>query len=275
MMLRKSVLIILLIGYGLLFFYQEQYAAQSVEILEYPLPGIVQKTVLGYLRQIWAEMHFIKTAVFLGGNFTNNPDETYSNTLAKNFEVMAELHPHFIDIYFLCESSLPHNGPRWTRAANDVLKMGMDAHPERWELPFFQGFNYNHLLKEPVQAAKMLMIAAKKPGAPDWLEHLASLRAAQGGDILSGLVMLKAMLESEKDPVIQKRYEKDIMHFEQALKVQKGIYTYFKKYNVSPKVLSDLVPEFLPELPDFDGTFYLEWVPPDLRLKRPTRKIQH
>lgn len=271
-MLRKSALILLLISYGLLFFYQEKNAAQAPARLGYPIPGIVQKTVLGYLRQLGGEMHFIKTAVFLGGHFTNYPDETYANDLAGNFKVMAELHPYFIDIYFLCESGLARIGPDWSRAANEILSMGMAVNPDKWVLPFFQSYNYNHILNEPRQAAEALKIASRIDGAPGWLEHLASIRAAQGGDILSGLIWLKAMLKTENDPASQNRYQQDIVYFEKALNVQKAIYNYRDTHGTFPTVLDDLIPELLPGLPDFNGHFHLEWSPPHLRLKRPDRR---
>lgn len=273
MILRKTVFIGLVVCYGVLFFAQERFTHQVKPTLALPLPSVVEKTVLGYLRQLGGEMHFIKTAVFLGGNFTNEPDETYATGLSSNFQVMVDLHPQFIDSYFLCQSSLPFIGPERAREANAILQKGLNANPTNWIFPFFQSFNYNHFLSEPRKAADALRTAAKIDEAPDWLEHLASIRAAQGGDILSGLIWLKAMYKTEENESRREKYGREIKDFEMALNVQKAIIAYQKKYGRHPDVLDDLIPEFLQALPIFNEKFVLAWDPPTLQLKRPDRKL--
>lgn len=272
-MLRKTLFIGLVILYGFLFFLQEKLVQQVPPALALPLPSAVQKTVLGYLRQLGGEMHFIKTAVFIGGHFTNKPDDTYTNGLSRNFKVMVDLHPEFIDSFYLCQSTFAFIGPEPAREANIILQKGLDADPTNWIFPFFQSFNYNHFLGEPRKAADALLIASKIDGAPAWLEHLASIRAAQGGDILSGLIWLKAMHKAELNEGTKARYGREIKDFEMALNVQKAIGAYQLKYGYHPAALEDLVPDFIPSLPVFHERFVLRWEPPILRLKRPDRKI--
>lgn len=272
MMMRRLVFILIVIVYGLLFFQQEKHAQETPATLTFPIPGNIQKTVLGYLRQLGGEIHFIKTAVFLGGHFTNTPDQTYANSLARNFEVMADLHPHFTDTYFYCQSNLAHIGPNWAREVNQILSTGMAANPDNWILPYFKGFNHNHYLMEPGKAAEALKTASQIEGAPDWIAHLAAIRSGQGGDILAGLIWLKTILKTENNPEVQKRYMQDIAFFEQALAVQKAIIAFRDRYGAAPPALNKLIPEFIPGLPQFNGNFVLQWEPPVLRLTRPPRK---
>jgi len=272
MIYRKlAFLVLVVMVYGFLFGTQERLSQNVKPVLAIPLPSVIQKAVMGYLRNLGGEMHFIRTAVFLGGHFTNYPDETYANGLSANFRTMVDLNPYFIDSYFLCQSTLSRIDAKRAREANAILQIGMAANPDNWILPFFQSFNYNHYLREPRKAADSLRIAAKIDEAPDWLEHLASIRAAQGGDILSGLVWLKAMYSTEQSEGLRAKYSREIEDFEAALNVQKAILAYQKKYGRILASLDHLIPEFLPALPTFNEPFVLVWNPPDLQLKRPDR----
>ncbi len=271
MMAPKALFVVLLIVYGCFFFQQEQLEHQGPSTLDYPLPAVVQKTVLGYLRQLGAEMHFIKTAVFLGGNFTNDPTPSQADRLAANFEVMAELHPLFLDTYYLCQSSLAHIGPSWARQTNAVLEDGRAALPGQWVLPLFQSFNYHYYLRDELASARALRAAAALPGAPAWLGHLASIRAARRGEIYAGLIWLQAILNTEQEENSRARYKKELAAFEKAWAVQKAIVAYGRQSGGYPERLDDLIPRFISALPDFKGEFYLQWSPPDLKLKRPQR----
>lgn len=258
----------LLLAYGVLFYQQERMIHLKNPQLSFPLPTVVQKAVLGYLRQLSAEMHFVKTSVFLGNRNTDATEETNAKSLERNFHVMAELHPLFADTYFLGQSALAYQGEEHTRGINKVLEKGIAAMPEEWILPFFKGFNHFFYLKENRQAADELLAASKLPGAASWLGRLASKLAAEEGDIINGLIWLKAILQTEKDEQMRDRYEKDIAIFEKAYAVQSAIHQFRKKYGNTPEALEELIPEFQSALPDLGNLYYLEWEPPVLRLKR-------
>ncbi len=269
MIRRIFVLIIILVTYGLFFYHQEKSAHQNSPKLPYPLPVGIQKTALGYLRQLGAELLYIKTAVFLGGREPGLNPKSYSSSLAQHFSIMSALHPEFVDTYYLCESSLSSIDNESTLLANKILENGMKALPDNWVLPFFFGFNHLYYLNESGKASAALYQASILPKAPPWLGHLAGVLAAEGGDIYGGLMWLKAMLANEEDEVLRERYRKDILTFEQAVSVQKAISEYQNLYILPPLTLDDLVPFFLPSLPRIEGNYVLSWTPPTLRLLRP------
>jgi hypothetical protein len=259
----------LLMVYGALFYQQERMARATEPRLPYPLPATVQKAVLGFLHQISGEILFIRTSVFYGNPSSNPTEPANASSLESNFNVMADLHPFFIDTYFLCQSALAYQGESHTRAANKVLAKGMVAMPDLWLLPFFKGFNHFFYLKENRQAADDLFLASKLPGAATWLGRLASKLAAEEGDIINGIIWLKVMLKAEKDEEMRKRYQQEIADFEKAYAVQKAIAEFSKKKGRVPDSLEDLIPAFLSELPEFNNAiYYLEWKPPLLKLKR-------
>jgi hypothetical protein len=126
-------------------------------------------------------------------------------------------------------------------------------------------------MNEPLKGAKAFDEAAKIPGAPPMFAHLAALLSAKGGDIAAGLISLKTMLAAEKDEAVRARYQEEIVIFEQAMEVQKALNLYTEKYGVSPNTLEQLVPDFLPHVPQIKDSFVLVYDPPTLRLQRPDR----
>lgn len=235
------------------------------------MPPAIQKIAFGYLRQLGGEMQFIKASVFYGGVKPGRDPLEYAESLAQHFTAAAILHPHFVDTYFLCQATLPYINNEYTKQTNSILGLGMTALPDNFVLPFFVGFNHFYHLKDLSNAARFLKIASEKPNGPTWLGHLASVLAAEGGDIYGGLIWLKAMLAGEEDEKMRERYQHSIVMFERAVIVQQAINTYKNQHGQYPTALDALVPEVMAALPEFDPSFQLSWDPPILRLIRVTK----
>ena len=67
MIIRVIVLTGLVLLYGIIFTTQEQKAQNRNVSLEIALPVSFHKIAAGYIKQLAAEMLFIRTSVFLGG----------------------------------------------------------------------------------------------------------------------------------------------------------------------------------------------------------------
>ncbi|MFH2122305.1 MAG: hypothetical protein ABIJ50_02295 [Pseudomonadota bacterium] len=272
MIVRALVLTGLVVLYGLVFTVQEQKARDRAVSLEIALPVNFYRIAAGYVRQLAAEMLFIRTSVFLGGVPPGTPATSYAEPLGNNFEVMTQLYPRFIDPYYFCQGFLTPISPEAAAKAATVFETGIAAFPEDLVLRFFYGTNFFLAMNEPLKGAEALAEAAKLPKAPPMFGHLAALLSAQGGDITAGLISLKTMLAGEKDEMVRKRYEEEIVIFEQALEVQRALNAYTVKYGAAPQALKQLVPEFLPQLPDIQDSFVLIYDPPNIHLKRPEKK---
>lgn len=262
----------LILLYGVIFTVQEQTAQDHESSLEIALPVNFHKITAGYLKQLAAEMLFIKTSVFLGGVRSGTPPTSYVDALGNNFEVMTKLYPRFIDPYYFCQAFLPPISPEAAAKASTIFKTGITAYPDDLVLRFFHGTNFFLSMNEPLKGAEAFTEAAKLPKAPPLFAHLAALLSAKGGDITAGLISLQTMLAGEKDEVVRTRYQQEIVIFEQALNVQTALNAYTSKYGNVPKTLEQLVPEFLPQLPETNEFFVLIYDPPTLRLQRPDKK---
>ena len=271
MLVRSIFLACIVLLYGFVFTVQEHKAQARDVSLEFALPVTFHNIAAGYLKQLAAEMLFIKTSVFLGGLRPGMPPASYGEALANNFAVMTQLYPRFIDPYYFCQAFLPPISPEAAGRASTIFETGIAAQPNDFILRFFYGTNFFLAMNEPLKGAKALVEAAKIPGAPPLFGHLAALLSAKGGDIAAGLISLKTMLATEKEEAVRTRYQQEIAIFEQAMNVQMALNTFTDKYSASPKSLEQLVPEFLPQLPQIKDSFTLVYDPPTLRLQRPDR----
>lgn len=253
--------------YGVLFSMQEAAQGSGRVALTPAFPLALQRT-LGYLRQLDAEMLYIKAVVFLGGRTAGAPPQTYADTLAEYFRIISQLHPKLLDTYYLSESSLPRINAGNARRANRILETGARAHPDEWFIPFFIGFNEFRYLNHPVKAAGWLRQASESDGAPAWLGHLSAILSARGGDILGGLAWLRAMKMAETNAPTKKMYDADIAEFEKAARVLGAINAYERHFGRAPRSLDDLLPEFLQRLPGMQRGYVLDYRRPDLHLDR-------
>lgn len=269
---RLPLFFLLLSFYGVLFSLQDARFSESSQQLSHPLPPAIQKIALGYLRQLGGEMQFIKASVFYGGLKTGRDPLEYTESLAHHFAAATTLHPHFIDTYYFCQATLPHINNDYARYANTVLAQGIAALPNNIILPFFAGFNHFYYLDEPLEAARLFHLAAAKPNAPPILEHLANILSAEGGNIYAALIGLRGMYASEKDEQIKMRYAEEITAFEKAVTVLNAIQRHEKMNGTPPAALSDLVPKYLPAIPDIGPVFTLEWKSPHLQVVRVAKK---
>lgn len=240
-------------------------------VLQPAMPVSFYTIAAGYLKQLAAEMLFIRTSVFLGGVPPGTPETTYQLALGNNFDVMTRLYPRFLDPYYFCQAFLPHISPEAAEQTSMVLKTGIKAYPEDQVLRFFYASNFFLAMNEPLKGAEAFAEAAKLPNAPPMFGHLAALLSAQGGDIAAGLISLKVLLKGEKDEVVRKRYQEEIAIFEQAMEVNEALKAYVGKNGTAPESLQQLVPDFISQLPDIRDSFTLVYDPPNLHLRRPDR----
>ena len=258
----------LALAYCGLFLHQENIFQDTPPTLSFLPSGKIQRVALGYLKQLGGEILFIKSNVFLGGVKPGRNPYDYADPLTKHLKGATELHPDFSDTYFLCNASLPYIGPEYALKANKILEKGMETMPDNILWPFFIGFNYFYHLNEPIEAAKYLKIASEKPEAPKWLAHLASSLLAKGGNIKTGIIWLRGMVATEEDDGQRKRYQESLEVFEQAYVVEQAIERFNSRHGNPPGTLQDLVPEFVAEIPQFEG-YELSYTPPSLKLLRP------
>ncbi len=271
-MFAKTLLILAVFVYVVLFSVQENNIGQKEPNISIALPAPMQQVALGYLKEFGAELLFIKASVFWGRLDLPEEPEVYASDLAQNFEVMTDLYPEFVDPYYLSQSSLAYIDYVSAERTNKILLKGMEAYPENFVFPYFRGFNLYYYMNHFVEAAEVFKELAARTEAPSWFGHLAGVLSARGGDLYGGLMTLQAMLATESEEVMRLRYQQDIKAFESAIAVYEAVDSFYATRGGYPERLAEIVPDFLPELPSFENGFSIQWDSPNVRLVRPLKK---
>lgn len=259
------------IVYALVFLLQERlFQGTVVQLAPVPTAQFLRATT-GYLKQLVAVTLFVQSGVFLGGVPAGTDPKSYAPVLAHNYRQITQLYPEFQDPYYYAQSYLADVGPEFARAANDILATGRSADPDNLIYPFFQGTNHFRHLDEPLQAAGVFRDASLLPEAPPMFAHLAVILSAEGGMLEASIFSLMALINSTDDKVVKQRYQEEMEMFKAALSVQKATNAFQVERLRSPTSLDELVPDYLPALPNFGQAFELTWNPPVVGLRRPSQ----
>jgi hypothetical protein len=268
----KFLILPIIAAYCAIFFLQERlFKGTFTELQPVPSFQLLQATT-GYIHQLVAEILFIKAAVFLGGVKPRTAPLSYAPALAHNYRQITELYPEFIDTYYYTQAHLPHVNKDSAKAANEILSTGITTYPNDFVLRLFAGVNYFQYLDEPIAAAEVYQEASKLPGAPPMFGHLAAILSVQGGDLEAGLITLNILLKTEEKEAVRKRYMDEIEMFQKAIEVQNAATQYQMKMGFYPIKLEVLIPEYLSKIPSFGTSFEFLWEPPQVKLRRPTRR---
>lgn len=255
--------------YVLFFLAQERAFEQEYTTLKIIPSAPLMRVLTGYGRQLAAETAFVQTSVFLGGVPPATDPLTYAPVLTHNYKVIAQLYPAFSDTYYYAQSYLAGVDVASTRAVNEILDYGRGAKPDSFTYPFFQGFNCFSYLGEPAKAATIFREASQIPNAPPNFAHLAVLLQAEGGELEASVYGLEVLMRTTSDRHRRELYAEEIRMFKQALEVQKAVGVFLMHNQRYPQTLEELIPLYIPALPDFDGIFDLTWNAPNVGLKRP------
>ncbi len=170
--------------------------------------------------------------------------------------------PRFVVPYILGGMILG-GSPQHVHEAMDILRRGMESHPDDWRFPFYIGYTQYFSLADPLEGARALEAAARIPGSPPYLSLLASRMYTEGRAPETALSFLAGMVREETDParleiLLNRMREVNVELDIQAL--EKAVATYRDRRGTLPAALADLVREgVIREIPaePHGGTYVL------------------
>jgi tetratricopeptide (TPR) repeat protein len=154
------------------------------EVLYVSSPAAMGRMALSY-DALAADLYWIRTVQYYGSTkIANDPRRRYE-LLYPLLDLTTSLDPYFNVAYrfgaiFLTEK--PPAGPGRPDLAMALLQKGLEAQPKRWEFAYDLGFVYYWHLQDYSRAAEWFRRAADIEGAPIWLEPMAAVTLAKGGD---------------------------------------------------------------------------------------------
>jgi hypothetical protein len=153
--------------------------------------------------------------------------------------------------------------PNGEREAVDILSEGARLFPDSYSLPFFTGCLQLTALADPAGAAASWREAARRPGAPPFLQALVSRLRGMSGRCVAALVAvteLKRHAPPSGTAVLEAR-QKNLRVECALLEMEDAVTAYRAQHGRAPARLEDLVgPNLLPRIPPepLGGTWILE-----------------
>ena len=228
-------------------------ATQEKEELVLSSPTAVRKLSLGY-DSLLADIYWTRAVQYYGSR-VGTPHATF-DLLWPLLDITTTLDPKLIVAYrfgaiFLSEPGI--GGAGRTDLAIELVKRGIAANPDEWRLDADLGFLYYFRMKDYPDAAAAYFEGSKNPKAPSWMRLMAARVAEKGGSFETSRMIWSEILESTKDPRIQKRAleqlqgltaEEDEQHLDELATA------YQKRFGRYPTSLNELRDAgFLPGIP--------------------------
>ncbi len=193
---------------------QKNLAKQNEELLIQSGP-LLKKLSLGY-DSLLADVYWTRAVQYYGAKLSTS-DRDFS-LLAPMLGVATTLDPNLIVAYhfgafFLSEKQ---GGAGRPDLAVDLVKKGVAANPDNWQIAADLGFLYYLRIKDYEKASAAYLQASKIPGAPQIFKLLAARIASKGGAFETSRMIWAETYESTRDPKV-KQYALDQL---KALKVQ-------------------------------------------------------
>jgi tetratricopeptide (TPR) repeat protein len=159
-------------------------AGVSTNLLYVRSPGFARHAALSF-HALAADLYWIRTVQHYGGTKLSTDVNKQYDILYPLLDLTTSLDPYFDVAYkfgsvFLAEE-YPSGAGRPDQAIA-ILKKGLQAQPDKWELAQELGFVYYWWLADYDDAAMWFNRAADMTKAPDWLRPLAAVTLAQGGN---------------------------------------------------------------------------------------------
>ena len=186
------------------------YKTQSI-LQHYPSPGIesllylpsgkyLKPMALGY-NQVAADLLWMKTIAYFGGHLLSDREYPW---LYHILTLIIDLDPRFDFPYYFGGIVLSLEADQ-VENANKILKRGMEVYPERWQYPFYIGFNHYYHHGDPKKALPYIERAADLPGAPDFIRSMVGTLHLKAGQKETALRFFREAYRNTNDAMIRKK----------------------------------------------------------------------
>lgn len=209
-------------------------------------PAAVKRLALSY-ESLLADIYWIRAVQHYGGTkLSTDPNKQY-DLLYPLLDLTTTLDPHFNIAYHFgavfLSAPFP-NGPGRPDQAIALLQKGLGAQPQRWEFAQAVGFVFYWSLGDFQQAAEWFARAARMPYAPDWLEPLAAVTAAQGGSRASSRLLWRQILSTAEDGWYKREAERRLLQLDamdQIDRLREVAAAYAQRAGAAPGAWQDLI----------------------------------
>lgn len=301
--MNRRLTIPFLVGVALICFYavsynallqQRSHAGQAANSSSgiWNLPSVALLAVAGEFKGLMADYLTLEAGAQMGTQLIRKPEGGFQvvkklydwPSIHRIFVASQTLDPSFAQTYIVAQGWLPWDPANMVEETQEILKTAAKHRPWDWQATHFRGFNAYYFLKQPGEAGKLFLEAAKTPDAPSFLSILGARLAQKGGETATAIVIMKSML-AEKDS--EEPGYADMLDRLHALKgvliIEQAVSKYEKAMGHKPASLSELTSSgILAALPpnpynldyciDSAGLIYFD--KPDCQVSAPSKANQ-
>ena len=164
-------------------------------------PATLQRLALSY-DSIIADVYWIRAIQLYGDTRLGKSSEGSYALLYPLLELTTSLDPYFDVAYqfgalYLAER--PPGGPGRPDLAIKLLERGVQAQPEDWRLYQALGFVHYWSYRDYAKAADWFRRASRLPESPVWMEPLAAVTLAEGGNRKSSRLLWQQIQQTATD----------------------------------------------------------------------------
>ncbi len=181
-----------------------------------PRPEVARIASLGFDAAV-ADYFWLQAIQTVGGG--TEVDAEVGRQLGKIIDVVTTLDPHVDHAYRFAAIWLTASEEN-VRTANDLLRRGIEHHPDEWRNYFYLGFNHFFYLLEDEEAAGWLEKASRLPGAPLYLPRLVARLRSETADIDVAEVFLRELVRATEDEHAIAEYESALDEIEMEKKAR-------------------------------------------------------
>lgn len=190
--------------------------AELPAVLYLQSPAVAGRAVLSF-DSLAADLYWLRALQHFGGTRLRTSGSRRFENLYPFLDLATSLDPRFNVAYrfgaiFLSES--PPGGPGQPDQAIALLEKGLAAHPERWEYHQDIGFVHYWWRRDYDAAAAAFSRGAAIPGAPWWLQSLAAVTLAEGGDRASSRLLWRALAQAPDNPYLQQEAQRRLVQLD-------------------------------------------------------------
>ena len=209
---------------------------------------LMRRLTLGH-NAIWADIYWIRAVQYYGSTKLSQEQTKDYSLLYPLLDITTTLDPRFNIAYrfgaILLSEGYP-NGPGNTEQAVALLEKAMREMPDKWQYLHDAGFVDYWWNRDVKSAARWFREAAKKPGAPNWLEPLAASVLAEGGDYDTARGLWAEMLVTSDQEWLKAAARRGLMQIDAEKHIellQPIVNEYYDRHGAFPASWMDLVKE--------------------------------
>jgi hypothetical protein len=174
-----------------------------------PEPQVARLMAFGF-HAVMGDLQWMRAVQIVG---SHEGPVGRSRTLGALIDVVTTLDPHVDHPYRFAAVWLTDDEAA-VRKANELIRRGIQHHPDDWRGYFYLSFNHFFYLGDEQTAAAALKPALELTGAPPYLRRLAARLESKAGGLDAAAAFLAEMAQQSQDEAEREEYASALREIE-------------------------------------------------------------